>query len=82
MAVRFGTDDDDVAHGGLLVRLAPRPVRPIMAPHAALRQPPGAQECPANSSRPISIRRISLVPAPMAYSLASRRMRPVGNSLM
>ena len=32
----------------------------------------------ANSSRPISIRRISLVPAPISYSLASRHSRPAG----
>ena len=32
----------------------------------------------ANSSRPISIRLISLVPAPISYSLASRSRRPVG----
>ena len=31
-----------------------------------------------NSSRPISMRRISLVPAPISYSLASRSSRPVG----
>ena len=30
-----------------------------------------------NSSRPISMRRISLVPAPISYSLASRSRRPV-----
>src|SRR5688572_22139587 len=35
-----------------------------------------------SSSRPISMRRISLVPAPISYSLASRRMRPAGYSLM
>ena len=35
-----------------------------------------------NSSRPISMRRISLVPAPISYSLASRSRRPVGVSLM
>ena len=29
-------------------------------------------------SRPISMRRISLVPAPISYSLASRNRRPVG----
>ena len=29
-------------------------------------------------SRPISMRRISLVPAPISYSLASRSSRPVG----
>src|SRR5690606_9818197 len=40
------------------------------------------QWLPATSSRPISMRRISLVPAPIAYSLASRRMRPVAYSLM
>ncbi len=34
------------------------------------------------SSRPISMRRISLVPAPISYSLASRHSRPVGYSLM
>ena len=32
----------------------------------------------SNSSRPISMRRISLVPAPISYSLASRSRRPVG----
>jgi hypothetical protein len=32
----------------------------------------------SNSSRPISMRRISEVPAPISYSLASRRRRPVG----
>lgn len=31
-----------------------------------------------NNSRPISIRRISCVPAPISYSLASRSSRPVG----
>ncbi len=31
-----------------------------------------------NSSRPISMRLISLVPAPISYSLASRSSRPVG----
>ncbi|MNS76169.1 hypothetical protein D3C72_1097080 [compost metagenome] len=36
----------------------------------------------ANSSRPISMRRISLVPAPISYSLASRHRRPAGYSLM
>ncbi|KAG1185073.1 hypothetical protein G6F35_014954 [Rhizopus arrhizus] len=35
-----------------------------------------------NSSRPISMRRISLVPAPISYSLASRHRRPTGYSLM
>ena len=35
-----------------------------------------------NSSRPISIRRISDVPAPISYSFASRHSRPVGYSLM
>jgi hypothetical protein len=35
-----------------------------------------------NSSRPISMRRISEVPAPISYSLASRHKRPVGYSLM
>ena len=35
-----------------------------------------------NSSRPISMRRISLVPAPISYSLASRQSRPSGYSLM
>ena len=34
-----------------------------------------------NNSRPISMRRISLVPAPISYSLASRSSRPVGYSL-
>ncbi len=32
----------------------------------------------ANNSRPISIRRISLVPAPISYNFASRNKRPVG----
>ncbi|CFW46012.1 Uncharacterised protein [Bordetella pertussis] len=36
----------------------------------------------AYSSRPISMRRISLVPAPISYSLASRHMRPTGYSLI
>ena len=35
-----------------------------------------------NSSRPISMRRISEVPAPISYSFASRHSRPVGYSLM
>ena len=35
-----------------------------------------------NSSRPISMRRISEVPAPISYNLASRSRRPVGYSLM
>lgn len=55
------------------------------AAHAAgFRICPGASayEWPLNSSRPISMRRISLVPAPMAYSLASRSSRPVGYSLI
>ena len=34
------------------------------------------------SSRPISIRRISLVPAPISISLASRKMRETGLSFM
>ena len=40
------------------------------------------QAVSANNSRPISMRRISLVPAPISYSFASRRKRPVGYSLM
>ncbi|EXI74577.1 MAG: hypothetical protein AW07_01808 [Candidatus Accumulibacter sp. SK-11] len=32
----------------------------------------------ANNSRPISMRRISEVPAPISYSLASRHRRPAG----
>ena len=32
----------------------------------------------SKSSRPISMRRISLVPAPISYSLASRNSRPAG----
>ncbi len=36
----------------------------------------------ANNSRPISMRRISDVPAPISYSLASRHNRPSGYSLM
>src|SRR6478752_10872318 len=35
----------------------------------------------SNISRPISMRRISDVPAPISYSLASRSRRPVGKSL-
>ena len=35
-----------------------------------------------NSSRPINMRRISLVPAPISYSLASRSSRPGLVSLM
>ncbi len=41
-----------------------------------------AQAVSANSSRPISMRRISEVPAPISYSLASRHSRPDGNSLI
>ena len=41
-----------------------------------------AQAVSPNSSRPISMRRISLVPAPISYSLASRSKRPVGYSLI
>ena len=37
---------------------------------------------PWNSSRPINMRRISLVPAPISYSLASRNRRPAGKSLI
>src|SRR5258705_9324692 len=36
----------------------------------------------AKSSRPISIRLISLVPAPISYSFASRHSLPKGYSLM
>ena len=36
------------------------------------------QAVSANNSRPISIRRISLVPAPISYNFASRNNRPVG----
>ena len=43
---------------------------------------PEAYFVSAISSRPISIRRISEVPAPISYSLASRHRRPVGYSLM
>jgi len=42
----------------------------------------GHQAVSWNSSRPISMRRISDVPAPISYSLASRSRRPVGLSLM
>ena len=38
----------------------------------------GAYIVSANSSRPISMQRISLVPAPISYSLASRHRRPSG----
>ncbi len=34
------------------------------------------------SSRPISMRRISLVPAPISYSFASRQSRPTGYSFV
>jgi hypothetical protein len=37
---------------------------------------------PSKSSRPISMRRISDVPAPISYSLASRSSRPPAFSLM
>jgi len=48
---------------------------------------PGVYRPPAavasrTSSRPMRKRRISLVPAPISYSLASRSSRPVGYSLM
>jgi hypothetical protein len=36
----------------------------------------------ANNSRPINIRRISLVPAPISYNFASRHKRPTEYSLM
>ena len=39
---------------------------------------PWFQAVSVNNSRPISMRRISLVPAPISYSLASRSSRPVG----
>src|SRR6185312_1503672 len=48
------------------------PVRPCSSTYAVS----------LNSSRPISMRRISDVPAPISYSFASRHRRPVGNSLM
>src|SRR5690606_12365833 len=35
-----------------------------------------------NGSRPISMRRISEVPSPISFSLASRHRRPAGYSLM
>ena len=38
----------------------------------------GFQQVSANNSRPISMRLISLVPAPISYSLASRHRRPSG----
>ena len=41
-----------------------------------------AQRVSENSSRPISMRRISLVPAPISYSLASRHRRPTEYSLV
>lgn len=34
------------------------------------------------NARPMTMRRISLVPAPISYSLASRRSRPAGISLI
>src|SRR5262245_26265088 len=37
-------------------------------------------DLPSNNSRPISMRRISLVPAPIALIFASTKMRPVGTS--
>jgi hypothetical protein len=47
-------------------------------------QPPSRSAIaqPPISSRPISMRRISLVPAPMSSSLASRKKRSTGQSLV
>lgn len=49
----------------------------IQAAPAATQAAPAAAAA-LTSSRPISIRRISLVPAPISYSFASRSNRPVG----
>lgn len=43
-------------------------------------QKKATSHCSLKSSRPIIILLISLVPAPISYSLASRRRRPVGYS--
>ena len=59
-----------------------RPGRPSLQRVGAPRRGAATQDLPWNSSRPISMRRISLVPAPISYSLASRSRRPAGNSLM
>src|SRR5690606_24302107 len=55
----LGAYDDDVTHGGLHLELG-RASRPWVGSTGA------GQDLSLNSSRPISMRRISLVPAPMA----------------
>src|SRR5438552_3073465 len=64
----------------------PRPPLPrlnIRSAHVSLvRSPPERYFVSLKSSRPISIRRISDVPAPISYNLASRHSRPVAYSLM
>ena len=66
--------------------LLPYPCCPDeMTPCAIVREffnPPASYCVCANNSRPISILRISLVPAPISYSLASRHRRPAGYSLI
>ena len=49
--------------------------------HCVVRRP-WPQPVALYNSRPISMRRISLVPAPISYSLASRSRRPAGYSLI
>ena len=64
-------------------RRAPFVARSLRARVASGRkQPPPHHMLSAYSSRPISMRRISLVPAPISYSLASRQRRPTGYSLV
>ena len=50
--------------------------------HCQLREVEVHQAVSLNSSRPMSMRRISDVPAPISYSFASRSSRPVGYSLI
>src|SRR3546814_18951310 len=50
--------------------------------HRSGRQPEPDQAPAPNNSRPISIRRISFVPAPMSSSLASRQSRSTGQSFV
>ena len=69
-------------------RAPPRSCNPCQAGGRPKPKEEGCQSCrrPAphslTSSRPMRKRRISLVPAPISYSLASRSSRPVGYSLM
>lgn len=51
-------------------------------PVMTLQGPRSPNHCPSrNRARPMTSRLISLVPAPISYSLASRSRRPVGYSL-